>query len=437
MIEAIGLTKVYGKTVAVDDLSFSVRPGAVTGFLGPNGSGKSTTMRMVLGLDNPTKGRALIGGQPYAALKRPLTKVGSLLDANWIHPNRSARSHLKFMASSNGISVRRVDEVLDIVGLATVAKKAAGKFSLGMKQRLGIAGALLGDPEVLLFDEPVNGLDPEGIHWIRTFMKNLAGQGRTVFVSSHLLSEMSLTADHLIVIGRGRMIADASTEEFISRATESSVRVRSPQLGELRHALLQRGLAVTDAGQALVIKGAPIEQIGDVAGEAGVVLHELSAQAGSLEDAFIQLTGDSVEYGATDLSGGYGPGPGQGAGYPPVSGYPAAQGGFGPGPAGFAPAGIGPGGPGGAGSGVGAAGPPAANGPGYGAYPSGGYQAGGYPPPGYPPPGYGPPSGAGLPAHAGSGPSDPAASTAPSAPSASPSSPAPSSSSRTTRTEGE
>src|SRR5664279_5224140 len=226
MIEAIGLTKYYGKTLAVDDLSFTVRPGAVTGFLGPNGSGKSTTMRLILGLDNPSRGSTKVAGHQYAHLTKPLTQVGALLDANWIHPNRSARSHLRFMAASNKIPVSRVDEVLEIVGLSSVAKRAAGQFSLGMKQRLGLAGALRGDPQVLLFDEPVNGLDPEGIFWVRTFMRNLAAQGKTVFVSSHLLSEMALTADHLIVIGRGRLIADSSTEEFIARSTQTSARVR-------------------------------------------------------------------------------------------------------------------------------------------------------------------------------------------------------------------
>ena len=246
MIEAIGLTKRYGSTLAVDDLSFTVRPGVVTGFLGPNGAGKSTTMRMILGLDNPTSGSATIDGQPYAHLKRPLTSVGALLDANWIHPNRSARSHLRFMAAANKIDNPRVDEVLDTVGLASVANKAAGKFSLGMKQRLGIAGALLGDPGVLLFDEPVNGLDPEGIHWIRNLMTGLAAKGRTVFVSSHLLSEMAQTAEHLVVIGRGRLIADCSTEDFIARATQTSIRVRSPQLDGSRiraHQQRDRGRA--------------------------------------------------------------------------------------------------------------------------------------------------------------------------------------------------
>jgi ABC-2 type transport system ATP-binding protein len=302
MIEAIGLTKHYGSTVAVDNLSFTVRPGSVTGFLGPNGAGKSTTMRMILGLDNPTSGQALINGHPYAQLAKPLTQVGALLDANWIHPNRTARSHLRFMASSNRIPGKRVDEVLDIVGLSSVAKKAAGKFSLGMKQRLGLAVALLGDPAVLLFDEPVNGLDPEGIFWIRNFMRNLAVQGRTVLVSSHLLSEMALTADHLIVIGRGRLIAESSTADFIARSTRASVRVRSPQLADLRSALGNAGLAFTDVAGGIEVAGAPIEQIGDIAGRAAVTLHELSAQTGSLEEAFIQLTGDSVEYGTSHAS---------------------------------------------------------------------------------------------------------------------------------------
>jgi ABC-2 type transport system ATP-binding protein len=303
MIEAIGLTKRYGSTVAVDDLSFTVQPGMVTGFLGPNGAGKSTTMRMVLGLDNPSSGRALIDGKRYAALHRPLTQVGSLLDANWVHPNRSARAHLRFMAASNKLPARRVDEVLELVGLSSVARKAVGKFSLGMKQRLGLAGALLGDPQVLLFDEPVNGLDPEGIYWIRTFMKNLAAQGRTVFVSSHLLSEMALTADHLIVIGRGRLIADAATSDFIAQATRSSIRVRAPRLTDLRAALIGANLQVVDSAPgavaALQVLDAPIEQVGELAGAAGITLHELTAQQGSLEEAFIQLTGDSVEYGGS------------------------------------------------------------------------------------------------------------------------------------------
>ena len=296
MIEVRDLSKHFGKTVAVDHLSFTVQPGSVTGFLGPNGAGKSTTMRMILGLDNPTSGTALIDGTPYAHLHRPLVKVGSLLDANWVHPNRSAQAHLTWMAVSNHLDRKRVGEVLDLVGLTQVADKAAGKFSLGMKQRLGIAGALLGDPEILLFDEPVNGLDPEGILWIRTFMRKLAEQGRTVMVSSHLLSEMALTADHLIVIGKGRLIADASTEEFIAASTRSTVRVRSPRLGELQTVLSGSGMDVSPVDGALVVSGSPMEQIGDLAGAAGITLHELAGQTGSLEEAFMRLTGESVEY---------------------------------------------------------------------------------------------------------------------------------------------
>jgi ABC-2 type transport system ATP-binding protein len=226
MIEVIGLTKQYGSATVVNDLSFTVRTGTVTGFLAPNGAGKSTTMRMILGLDTPTKGRALIFGEPYDNLSKPLTKVGSLLDANWIHPNRSARSHLRFLAATNNINAKRVDKVLDTVGLTKVAGRAAGKFSLGMKQRLGLAAALLGDPQILIFDEPVNGLDPEGIFWIRTLMKDLAAEGRAVLVSSHLMSEMALTADHLIVIGAGKLIADSSTGPPARRS--GSVRRNSP-----------------------------------------------------------------------------------------------------------------------------------------------------------------------------------------------------------------
>ncbi len=296
MIEAIDLTKRFGDTLAVNNLSFKVEPGLVTGFLGPNGAGKSTTMRMLLGLDNPTSGRVVIDGLRYQEIHNPLRKVGALLDANWIHPNRTASAHLRWLAASNRLPRKRVDEVLDLVGLTAVAGKAAGKFSLGMKQRLGIAGALLGDPEILLFDEPVNGLDPEGILWIRTFMQSLAAQGRTVFVSSHLLSEMALTAGHLLVIGKGQLLADAATEEFISRATTTSVRVRSPRLAELAGALQQSGVAFTSTADALLVSSAPIEQIGDIAGAAGITLHELAGQRGSLEEAFMQLTGDSVEY---------------------------------------------------------------------------------------------------------------------------------------------
>ncbi|MEU7478553.1 ATP-binding cassette domain-containing protein [Lentzea sp. NPDC042327] len=299
MIEAIGLTKRYGRTVAVDDLSFTVHPGRVTGFLGPNGAGKSTTMRMILGLDRPTAGRVLIDGKPYAELNRPLRTVGALLDAKWVHPNRSARAHLRWLAKSNGLPDGRVDAVLDAVGLTQVAGKKAGGFSLGMSQRLGIAGALLGDPGVLLFDEPVNGLDPEGILWIRTFMQNLAAEGRTVLVSSHLLSEMALTASELVVIGRGKLITQSTTQEFIDRSTGNSVLVRSPQLSKLGPLLVDKGFTVRDgADGALSVSGATSDQIGDIAAANGVVLHELSPQRGSLEEAFMQLTGDAVEYHA-------------------------------------------------------------------------------------------------------------------------------------------
>ncbi len=302
MIEAEGLSKRYGKTLAVDNLSFSVRSGRVTGFLGPNGAGKSTTMRMILGLDKPSAGSVRIDGKRYRELHNPLRTVGALLDAKWVHPNRSARAHLRWLAKSNRLSPKRVDEVLDIVGLTEVANRRAGGFSLGMSQRLGIAAALLGDPQVLLFDEPVNGLDPEGILWIRRFMHRLADEGRTVFVSSHLLSEMALTAQELVVIGRGKLIAQCSTEEFVAQATESTVLVRSPQLPLLRSALGQLGATVRDEGDSLVVSGMDIAKIGDLAAEKGVALHELSPQRGSLEEAFIQLTGDAVEYhAAVDL----------------------------------------------------------------------------------------------------------------------------------------
>ncbi|GAB3578433.1 ABC transporter ATP-binding protein [Amycolatopsis endophytica] len=294
MIEARGLTKRYGTTLAVNDLSFDVAPGEVTGFLGPNGAGKSTTMRMILGLDNPTSGRVTIGGKRYTELKNPLRTVGALLDAKWVHPNRSARAHLAWMAKSNHLPMRRVDEVLEIVGLSTVANKRAGGFSLGMSQRLGIAGALLGDPEVLLFDEPVNGLDPEGILWIRKFMHRLADEGRTVFVSSHLLSEMALTASNLVVIGKGKLISQSTTKEFVARASENTVKVRSPQLDKLRSLLPADSAADTDDG--ILVSGLDSEKIGELAAGNGIVLHELSPQTGSLEQAFMQITGDSVEY---------------------------------------------------------------------------------------------------------------------------------------------
>jgi ABC-2 type transport system ATP-binding protein len=296
MIEAEGLTKRYGRTLAVDDLSFSVRPGRVTGFLGPNGAGKSTTMRMILGLDAPDGGRVTVDGASYKSLKQPLREVGALLDAKWVHPNRSARAHLMWMARSNRLPAKRVDEVLELVGLGGVASRRAGGFSLGMSQRLGIAGALLGDPKVLLFDEPVNGLDPEGILWIRRFMQELASQGRTVFVSSHLLSEMAVTAEDLVVIGRGRLISQGSTAEFIQQAGEAAVRVRSPQLDTLRLALLDKGFEPEVTDGQLMVAGVTTDQVGDIAAANNVVLHELSAQAGSLEQAFMRMTGDSVEY---------------------------------------------------------------------------------------------------------------------------------------------
>ncbi|WP_039802668.1 ABC transporter ATP-binding protein [Nocardia araoensis] len=301
MIELKGLTKHYGQTVAVQDLTFTVRPGQVTGFLGPNGAGKSTTMRMILGLDKPTAGTALIKGRPYHELDHPLRTVGALLDAKWVHPNRSARAHLEWMAASNDIAKSRVEEVLRLVGLSEVAGKSAGGFSLGMSQRLGLAGALLGDPEVLLFDEPVNGLDPEGILWIRRFMQRLAAEGRTVLVSSHLLSEMAQTAEHLVVIGRGKLISDSTTQEFIERASEQSVRVRSPQLDQLRSVLTSNGMTVREdgagaEGPALMVAGVSSDAVGKLAGENNITLFELAPQRASLEEAFMRMTGGAVEY---------------------------------------------------------------------------------------------------------------------------------------------
>lgn len=292
-----GLTKQFGQTVAVQDLTFTVRPGLVTGFLGPNGAGKSTTMRMILGLDKPTAGSALIDGKQYQQLERPLTQVGALLDAKWVHPNRSARAHLEWLAASNDIPKSRVEEVLRLVGLSEVANKNAGGFSLGMSQRLGLAGALLGDPKVLLFDEPVNGLDPEGILWIRRFMQRLAAEGRTVLVSSHLLSEMSQTAEQLIVIGRGQLMFDGTTREFIDRASEQSVRVRSPQLDQLRSLLTSHGMTVKEEGDAaLIVAGVTSDEVGKVAGTNNVTLYELAPQQASLEEAFMRMTGGAVEY---------------------------------------------------------------------------------------------------------------------------------------------
>jgi ABC-2 type transport system ATP-binding protein len=297
MIELAGLTKVFGRTRAVDDLTCSVEPGMVTGFLGPNGAGKSTTMRLILGLDHPTAGGATIDGRGYRELSDPLRTVGALLDARQTHPNRSARNHLRWIAATNRIPAKRVDEVLDMVGLTSVAGRNAGTLSLGMSQRLGIAAALLGDPPVLLFDEPVNGLDPEGIRWVRTLMRKLAGQGRTVFVSSHLLAEMANTADRLVVIGKGKLIASTTVAEFVGRSAADTVRVRSPQLDTLRRVLTDAGLkADTDEGSALLVHGAAIEVIGDLAARNAITLHELSAPQASLEEAYMKLTDEATEY---------------------------------------------------------------------------------------------------------------------------------------------
>ena len=298
VIESVGLTKRYGAKVAVDGLSFVVQPGVVTGFLGPNGSGKSTTMRLLLGLDRPTAGTASINGRRYEQLKAPLCEVGALLEARAIHTGRSARNHLLALAATHGIGRRRVDDLLDLVGLTHVADKRAGTFSLGMGQRLGIASALLGDPHTLILDEPVNGLDPEGILWIRTLLRSLAAEGRTIFVSSHLMSEMSQTATHLIVIGQGRLIADASVAEFTAAAGRSVVRVRSEEAPRLRDLLAADGVSVTSTERDLLtITGLSSAEIGKVAAQAQIALIELTPQQASLEAAFMELTRDAVEFG--------------------------------------------------------------------------------------------------------------------------------------------
>jgi ABC-2 type transport system ATP-binding protein len=308
VIEAQDLTKRYGDKLAVDHLSFRVEPGRVTGFLGPNGAGKSTTMRLVLGLDRPVAGRATINGRRYAELVRPLRTVGALLEARAMHPGRSARNHLLFRAQAQGLPSRRVDEVLDLVGLRDVARKRIRGYSLGMGQRVGIAAAMLGDPSVLLLDEPVNGLDPEGILWVRNLMKQLAADGRTVFVSSHLMNEMAVTADHLIVIGKGKLIANCSTREFISRSSEKSVLVRSPDAGRLADLIAAEGGKVTVGepadgqvrAEALTVTGLEAPRIGEIAAANRIVLHELSPQLASLEEAFLELTADSVEYSGAE-----------------------------------------------------------------------------------------------------------------------------------------
>jgi ABC-2 type transport system ATP-binding protein len=316
MIQARDLIKRYGDKTAVDHLSFTVEPGKVTGFLGPNGAGKSTTMRLILGLDRPNSGTATIDGKPYRELARPLRTVGALLEAKSVHTGRSARNHLLFLAQTQGLPASTVDQVLDLVGLREVAGQRAGGFSLGMSQRLGIAAAMLGDPQVLLLDEPVNGLDPEGVLWVRNLMKQLAAEGRTVFVSSHLMNEMAVTADHLIVIGRGKLIADSSTAEFIDRSSERTVLVRTPDAARLADLITEAGgkatreerTATTGAGGAdgatgadgLSVTGLEAPRIGELAALASIVLHELTPRLGSLEEAFMEMTADSLEFGTHD-----------------------------------------------------------------------------------------------------------------------------------------
>ena len=303
MIEARELTKEYGEKRAVDGLTFTVQPGIVTGFLGPNGSGKSTTMRLILGLDAPTDGDVTVNGRHYRDHPSPLYEVGALLEARSVHTGRSAYNHLLALAQTHGIPKRRVTELIDLVGLHDVAHKRSGQFSLGMGQRLGIAAALLGDPKTVMLDEPVNGLDPEGIHWVRNLLKGLAAEGRTVFVSSHLMSEMALTADHLIVIGRGKLIADTSVDDFVARASTSHkvVLVRSPEAERLRHALAGPAVSFVEADRgALEVHGLTAEQVGDAAAAAGIALHELTPHQASLEEAFMDLTRDDLEF-ATEI----------------------------------------------------------------------------------------------------------------------------------------
>ncbi|MFM9445926.1 ABC transporter ATP-binding protein [Streptomyces acidiscabies] len=302
MITLRGLTKRYGETVAVDGLTLDIKEGQVTGFLGPNGAGKSTTMRMILGLDHPSEGEALIDGKPYSSMRHPICEVGALLDVKALHPARSARSHLVAQARSNGIPLRRVDEVLETVGLTKVARRWAGAFSLGMYQRLGVAGALLGDPKVLIFDEPVNGLDPDGVRWVRELVRSLAAEGRTVFLSSHLMSEMQLTADQLVIIGRGKLLADTPMADLLANSSLASVRVRVPDPQDLRTLvdhLLKHGDTDVQSPEAdeIVVKGRSVEQVGDLAHGLGVRLHELRAVSASLEQAYMELTAQSVEYG--------------------------------------------------------------------------------------------------------------------------------------------
>ncbi|MDT7549981.1 MAG: type transport system ATP-binding protein [Actinomycetota bacterium] len=303
MIEARNLTKRYGDKTAVDGLTFTVQPGIVTGFLGPNGAGKSTTMRMILGLDAPTSGTVTVGGKPYAQHARPLQEVGALLEARAVHTSRSAYNHLRALAATHGIATSRVAEVIDMVGLQEVARKRAGAFSLGMGQRLGIASALLADPQILILDEPVNGLDPEGIRWIRDLLKAQAAEGRTVFVSSHLMSEMALTAEHVIVVGRGRLMADMPMADLIARASTNIVTVRTPQSAELAAGLAGPDVVVSSTERGLLeVTGLSAAQIGERARDLGVALHELAPQQASLEEAFMDMTRDEVEFHAADAS---------------------------------------------------------------------------------------------------------------------------------------
>jgi ABC-2 type transport system ATP-binding protein len=303
LIEAVGLVKRYGEKTAVDGLTFTVKPGIVTGFLGPNGSGKSTTMRMIIGLDAPTAGSVTVNGTRYASHRAPLRDVGALLEARAVHSGRSARNHLLAIATTCGISSRRVDELLGLVGLTDVASKRVGGFSLGMGQRLGIAAALLGDPATLILDEPVNGLDPEGILWIRNLLRALAAEGRTVLVSSHLMSEMALTADHLIVIGRGKLIADVSVDDFIKQVSSDLVHVRTPEADKLRDLIAGPGVTVNSlSAERLEIIGLSSDKIGDLAAANMIALHELTPQQASLEEAFMHMTHDSVEYQPTEVS---------------------------------------------------------------------------------------------------------------------------------------
>lgn len=297
MIEAVDLTKRYGSKTAVDNISFTIEPGTVTGFLGPNGAGKSTTMRLIMGLDKPTSGKVTVNGRPYRDLEAPLCEVGALLDAKGLHGSRSARAHLTQLAASNGIPPRRVDEVLELTGLTSVAKKRVKGFSLGMGQRLGMAAAMLGDPDVLIFDEPVNGLDPEGVKWVRETCRHLADEGRTVFISSHLMSEMAQTADHLLVIGRGRILTSGPVEEVIASATTDVVRVASPQAGELAGLLAGQGIELeSPESGVLTTTTTTAARIGELAAHNGIVLHELTTQRASLEEAYLELTGGEVEY---------------------------------------------------------------------------------------------------------------------------------------------